>query len=78
MFVAMPTAMPEAPFSSSRGAFVGRTVGSWRVSSKFRVMSTVSLSMSARTSSDIFSSLASVYRIAAGESPSIEPKLPWP
>ena len=40
--------------------------------------STVSLSMSARSMSAIFSRRDSVYRMAAAESPSTEPKLPWP
>ena len=33
MFVAMPTAMPDAPFMRRFGSFPGRTSGSWRVSS---------------------------------------------
>src|SRR6266851_5294261 len=41
-------------------------------------MSTVSLSRSAISASARASSRASVYRIAAGGSSSIEPKLPWP
>ena len=40
--------------------------------------STVSLSRSAIMSSASACSRASVYRIAAGGSPSIDPKLPWP
>ena len=48
MFVAMPTAMPDEPFTSRFGKRVGRTSGSVVVSSKFGPHSTVSLSMSAR------------------------------
>ncbi len=40
--------------------------------------STVSLSISARSSEAIFCSRHSVYRYAAAESPSTDPKLPWP
>ena len=78
IFVAIPTAIPDAPFISKAGTLVGRTVGSIIVSSKFNWKSTVSLSISERRSSDIFCILASVYLIAAGLSPSTEPKLPWP
>jgi hypothetical protein len=60
MFVAIPTAIPLAPLTISSGIFVGRTVGSGIVSSKFSVQSTVSLSMSAITSSVIFFMRASV------------------
>ncbi len=76
MFVAIPTAIPEAPFTSSMGILVGRTTGSLSESSKFSWKSTVSLSMSDNVSSAIFLSLASVYLIAAGLSPSTEPKFP--
>ena len=78
MLVAMPTAMPDAPFTSRVGMRVGITVGSSRVSSKLGRRSTVSLSRSASTSSAIFFRRASVYRMAAGLSPSMLPKLPWP
>ena len=78
MLVAMPTAMPDEPFTSRSGILVGSTVGSCRLSSKFGVKSTVSLSRSLSTSSAIRASLASVYRMAAGLSPSTDPKLPWP
>ena len=37
MFVAIPTAIPDAPFTNSAGILVGRTVGSLRVSSKFNL-----------------------------------------
>ena len=40
--------------------------------------STVSFSISSRISSAILESLTSVYLMAAGESPSMEPKLPCP
>ena len=42
------------------GTLVGRTIGSWSDSSKFGVKSTVSLSMSARSSWAILESRASV------------------
>ena len=73
MLVAMPTAMPLAPFTSRFGMRVGITVGSCRVSSKLFVMSTVSLSMSCIMSSPILRRRHSVYRMAAGLSPSTEP-----
>jgi len=60
MLVAIPTAIPDAPLTSSNGIFVGRTVGSEIVSSKLGRKSTVSLSMSAITSSAIFRMRASV------------------
>ncbi len=60
MLVAMPTAMPLAPFTSSSGILVGSTVGSGIVSSKLSVQSMVSFSMSAITSSVIFFMRASV------------------
>ena len=60
MLVAIPTAIPEAPFNNKAGILVGNTVGSWSVSSKFKLKSTVSLSISANISSAIFCSLASV------------------
>ncbi len=78
MFVAIPTAIPLDPFTRRFGTLAGRTSGSWSDSSKFGTKSTVSLLMSVRSSSEIFVSLASVYRIAAAESPSIDPKFPWP
>ena len=60
MLVAMPTAIPLAPLTISSGILVGSTVGSGIVSSKLSVQSTVSLSMSAITSSVIFFMRASV------------------
>ena len=50
ILVAMPTAMPEEPLMRRFGTLVGRTIGSWSDSSKFGEKSTVSLSMSARSS----------------------------
>ena len=78
IFVAIPTAIPLAPFICSCGNRVGSTVGSSSVSSKFGVKSTVSLSMSRNISSAIFCILASVYLIAAAPSPSTDPKFPCP
>ena len=78
MLVAMPTAMPEAPFTSRLGSLAGRTSGSLRVPSKFSAKSTVFWSMLASISSAMGAIRASVYRIAAGGSLSTEPKLPWP
>ena len=60
MLVAIPTAMPEEPLTSRFGTFVGRTVGSCSDSSKFGEWSTVSFSMSARSSWAIFASRVSV------------------
>ena len=60
MFVAIPTAIPEAPFTNKLGIRVGRTVGSLSVSSKFKSKSTVSFAMSPKKSSAIRIILASV------------------
>jgi len=76
--VAIPTAIPDAPLTIRLGYLEGRTVGSFSVSSKLGTKSTVSLLISASISIDILLSLASVYRIAAAPSPSMEPKLPCP
>ena len=76
MLVAIPTAIPEAPLINKFGILFGKTVGSFKLSSKFNCRSTVSLSISANRSSEIFCILASVYLIAAGLSPSTDPKLP--
>ena len=73
-----PTAMPEEPLTRRLGKGAGRTVGSSVVSSKLGMKSTVSLSRSAINSSASASRRASVYRYAAGGSPSTEPKFPWP
>ena len=35
IFVAIPTAIPEAPLTNKAGILVGKTVGSFNVSSKF-------------------------------------------
>ena len=78
MFVAIPTAIPLAPLTRRFGMRDGSTTGSSRVWSKFGMKSTVSFSRSARMSSVIFASRASVYRIAAGGSPSTDPKFPCP
>ncbi len=78
MFVAIPTAIPDEPFTSRFGNLEGRTVGSISCSSKLGLKSTVSLLMSESISIEILESLASVYLIAAGASPSLEPKLPCP
>ena len=76
ILVAIPTAIPSDPFIISAGTAVGRTMGSFSVSSKFNPQSTVSLSRSFSISPVSFVILDSVYRIAAALSPSIEPKFP--
>ena len=78
MFVARPTAMPEAPLTSRLGKRPGSMSGSLSVSSKFREKGTVSFSRSRSSSMARGAMRASVYRMAAAESPSTEPKLPWP
>ena len=78
IFVAMPTAMPIEPLTSRFGKRDGRTDGSCRRLSKFGTMGTTFLSRSRIISSAMRSSLASVYRYAAGGSPSTEPKFPCP
>ncbi len=60
MLVAMPTAMPEAPFTSRFGNLAGRTEGSCSESSKFGMKSTVFLSMSTSISMAMGASRASV------------------
>ena len=62
MLVAMPTAMPDEPFTSRLGKRLGSTRGSFLVSSKLGSQSTVSLSMSRSISSAIRAIRASVYR----------------
>ena len=37
MLVAIPTAIPEAPLINNPGILVGKTVGSFNVSSKFNL-----------------------------------------
>ena len=76
MFVAIPTAIPVVPFTRRLGYLLGRTAGSFSVSSKFGVKSTVSFPISAVISIAIFVRRASVYRIAAAPSPSTDPKFP--
>ena len=46
IFVAIPTAIPSDPLINRVGTVVGKTVGSFNVSSKFKPQSTVSLSRS--------------------------------
>ena len=80
MLVAMPTAIPLAPltrrFGSSEGITTGsRTPGTF---AKFGPKSTVSFSMSSTRLMATEVMRASVYRYAAGGSPSTEPKLPCP
>ena len=60
IFVAIPTAIPDAPLTRRFGILVGRTVGSSSESSKLSWKSTVFFSISASVSSAIFLSLASV------------------
>ena len=78
IFVAMPTAMPELPLIRRFGSLDGKTVGSNELLSKFGTNFTVSLSISKSISSAILLNLASVYLIAAAESPSTLPKFPCP
>ena len=60
MFVAIPTAIPDDPFTKSAGNFAGRTVGSCLIPSKLGIKSTVFFSMSVSIVSAIFDILASV------------------
>ena len=60
MLVAMPTALPEEPFTSRLGNRAGSTRGSLRLSSKLGSQSTVSFSMSASISPAILAMRASV------------------
>ena len=60
MLVAMPTAMPELPLTSSPGSSEGSSAGSCRLPSKLSTKGTVFLSMSRSTSSAILDSRASV------------------
>ena len=76
--VAIPTAIPDVPLTRRLGYLDGRTTGSFSVSSKFGIKSTVFLLISVSISIDILLNLASVYRMAAAPSPSTEPKLPCP
>ena len=76
--MASPTAMPLAPLTSRLGNLPGSIFGSSILSSKLGLHVTVSLSRSRSSSSASGLILASVYLIAAGGSPSAEPKLPCP
>ena len=76
MRVAIPTAIPSLPLSRRFGRRAGRTVGSCSESSKFGWKATVSLSMSSSMWAAILPRRDSVYLIAAGGSPSMEPKFP--
>ena len=76
IFVAMPTAIPLAPLRSKFGSRAGNTSGCIRESSKLATIFTVFRSRSERSSEEIVASRASVYLIAAGGSPSTEPKFP--
>ena len=60
MFVAIPTAIPVAPFNNKFGNFAGRVVGSFNELSKLGIILTVSFSISERSSSAILLSFASV------------------
>ena len=60
IFVAIPTAIPIVPFTRIFGNLLGKTIGSFSVSSKFGVKSTVSLLISLNNSKLIFANLASV------------------
>ena len=61
MFVAKPTAIPDAPFTSKLGNLPGKTSGSFKLSSKFKEKLTVSLSISRKSSKVSGSILASVW-----------------
>ena len=58
--VAIPTAIPVVPLIRRFGILAGSTDGSFSVSSKFGVKSTVFLLISASISIDIFDRRASV------------------
>ena len=60
IFVAIPTAIPDVPFTRRFGNLAGSTTGSFSVSSKFGMKSTVSLLISAVSSMEILLNLASV------------------
>ena len=76
--MAIPTAMPDEPFIKRFGSVAGNTTGSLSEASKFGTNSTVSFSRSANISSVMAAMRASVYLMAAGASPSTEPKFPCP
>ena len=60
ILVAIPTAIPDDPFTKSAGIVAGSTVGSCNLSSKFGIKSTVFFSMSSIIDSAILDNLASV------------------
>ena len=60
IFVAIPTAIPDEPFTSNAGIFAGNTVGSCSLSSKFGIKSTVFFSISVSIFTAILDILASV------------------
>ena len=60
MLVAMPTAIPAAPLTRRLGILAGKTVGSFKLSSKLGLKSTVSLSKSNSMSSATLRKRASV------------------
>ena len=78
--VAIPTAIPLLPLTSSSGTRAGSTVGSSTEPSKLGAIRTVPSAERSRssTSADRARRRHSVYRIAAGGSASRLPKLPWP
>ena len=78
ILVAIPTAIPDEPLTKRLGYLEGNTTGSFSSPSKFGIKSTVFLLISLSISEAILFILASVYLIAAAESPSTEPKLPCP
>ena len=76
MFVAIPTAIPVVPLIKRFGSVAGKTSGSFSLSSKFGPKGTSPLSKFSRSVKAPADKRASVYRIAAALSPSMEPKLP--
>ena len=60
MSVAYPAEIPVAPLTRIFGYLAGKTVGSYSVSSKFKAISTVSLSRSFNNSKAIGDNRASV------------------
>ena len=78
MFVAIPTAIPVVPLIKRFGSVAGSTAGSFSLSSKFGKKSTRPLSKLSNSIIPGFDKRASVYRMAAAPSPSIEPKFPCP
>ncbi|MNO66868.1 hypothetical protein D3C76_576670 [compost metagenome] len=78
ILVAIPTAIPDEPLTKRFGNLDGNTTGSCSSPSKLSIKSTVFLLMSLNISDEILFIFASVYLIAAAESPSTEPKFPCP